>query len=141
MTRRPSAPSTDAGGDRVFDLRLDLLDRQLVDPEGRLVGKVDDLELTAAQGGALYVTALLSGPLALGPRLGGRLGAWVVATARRLSPDPDPAPRRIPMSQVTRIGSALTVALRDGEGGVPVLERWLDIHVISRIPGSSHESQ
>jgi hypothetical protein len=142
MTARPSTWYADpSGGDRVLDLRLELLDRQLVGPEGRLLGKVDDLELTEAPDGALYVTALLSGPLALGPRLGGRVGAWVVAIARRLSLDPDPAPLRIAMSQVTDLGSAVTVAFPAHEGSVAALERWLDVHVISRIPGSSHESQ
>ena len=33
---------------RVLDLNLHLLDRQIVDRDGHLVGKVDDLELTRA---------------------------------------------------------------------------------------------
>jgi hypothetical protein len=138
MTVRPRSSAANPDGDRVFELRLDLLDRQLVDPEGRLVGKVDDLELTEAPEGQLYVTALLSGPLALGPRLGGRLGAWVVAIARRLSSDPEPAPRRIAMSDVTDVGSALTVAVPGSEA---TLERWLDVHLVSRIPGSRHAGE
>ena len=53
---------------------LDLLDRQIVDDESMMAGKVDDLEFEQSNEGYLYVTAILSGLGALGPRLGGRLG-------------------------------------------------------------------
>ncbi len=87
-----------------YDLHLHLLDRQIVDPDGRMVAKVDDLELTEAadEPGTYYVTGILVGPLALGPRLGGRLGHWMAAVAKRLSPDPDPEPKRIDMATGAR---------------------------------------
>jgi hypothetical protein len=133
--RRPDAISG-----RVLDLRLHLLDRQLVGSHGELLGKVDDLELTEGPDGGLYVTALLSGPVALGWRLGGRLGRLVIAAAGRLSRNPAPAPARIDVVRVTDIGSAVTLdASRDDEPST--LERWLDRHLIGRIPGSGHESE
>jgi len=134
--------SSRPGEPRVLDLRLHLLDRQVVGPDGRLLGKVDDLELAEEPDGTLVVTALLSGPLALAPRLGGRLGGWVDAVVRRLSLDRDPAPRRIDIGRVTHIGSAVTVVVPDGgDVSEPPLERWLDVHLIRRIPGSGHESE
>src|SRR4051794_41935464 len=93
--------------DESFDLRLRLLDRQVVDPDGAMICKVDDVELAPADGGGYVVTALLAGPLALGPRLPGRLGRWTVALARRGADDPGPSPRRLPFGRVTELGSAL----------------------------------
>lgn len=41
---------------------LHLLDRQIVDPDDRMVAKVDDVELTDDDKGGMRVTALLTGP-------------------------------------------------------------------------------
>jgi hypothetical protein len=60
-----------------LDAALHLLDRQVVDVEGRMVCNVDDLEVTDAGDGQLSVTGLLVGPAALVPRLSGRLGGWL----------------------------------------------------------------
>ncbi|MEP6598514.1 MAG: hypothetical protein ABJB98_03695 [Actinomycetota bacterium] len=129
-----------AGG-RTLDLHLHLLDRQVVDPEGRFVCKVDDLELDVDETGHPFVTAILVGPRALGPRLGGRLGHWMTAIARRISDGQEEDPRRIDFAQVSDIGSAITVARRHDELDVTPLEDWVDTHIIGRIPGSRHESK
>ena len=126
---------------RTLDLHLHLLDRQVVDPDGRLVCKVDDLELDVDETGRPFVTAILVGPRALGPRLGGRLGRWVTAIARRLSDGQSEHPPRIDFAQVSDIGSAITVARQLDELNVTPLERWVEAHVIGRIPGSRHESE
>ncbi len=126
---------------RVLDVHLRLLDRQLVDPDGRFVGKVDDLELELDESGRPYVTAILVGPRALGPRLGGRLGHWVTAIARRLADGQDEQPQRIDFALVSEIDSAVTVSRRRRDLDVAPLERWVDRNIISRIPGSGHESE
>jgi hypothetical protein len=64
---------------------LHLLDRQLLDCNGEMLGKADDIELTDTPHG-LTVTAVLTGPAALLDRLGGRLGATL--TGRCGSPNP-----------------------------------------------------
>lgn len=127
--------------DEPFDLRLRLLDRQVVDGDGRLVCKVDDVEFERGPDGSWHVVALLSGPQALGPRLPGRLGPWVMAVGRRLSLRPDVAPRRIPFERVTDLGSAVTVDRARDELDVAVLEDWVRDHLINPIPGSRHESE
>ena len=127
--------------DEPFDLRLRLLDRQVVDCDGAMICKVDDVELTAADDGGYVVTALLAGPLALGPRLPGRLGRWVVALARRWATDADPAPRRIPFDRVAELGSAITLDCTRQELGLAALEDWMREHVVDRIPGSTHASE
>ena len=64
---------------------LELLDRQLVDRNGRLVGKVDDVEFEVDdEPDALpHVTALLSGLGALANHIGGDTGATLAAAERR----------------------------------------------------------
>jgi sporulation protein YlmC with PRC-barrel domain len=123
---------------RVVDLHLHLLDRQVVDRTGRLVCKVDDLQLEADETGRLLVTGILVGPRALGPRLGGRLGRWIVAIATRLADRRDREPHRIDMGLVTDIGSAVTIGCDRADLHVDPLEGWIDDHVIGRIPGSRH---
>jgi hypothetical protein len=74
-------------------LGFNLLDRQIVDRDGVQVGKVDDLELSRTEDGALYVSALLTGQQVLGRRIGGWLGREHRAPARthpRTGPDPHP---------------------------------------------------
>jgi sporulation protein YlmC with PRC-barrel domain len=127
--------TSDAVGGPRHDAALDLLDRQLVDVDGRPMGKVDDLELVPAADGRLHVTALLTGPGALGPRLGGRLGEWTVATWRRLRADSGSRPARVPFGEVTDITAAVHLGRRD-DGGTQGLERWLLEHVVRRLPGA-----
>jgi sporulation protein YlmC with PRC-barrel domain len=126
---------------RTLDLHLQLLDRQVIDADGRFVCKVDDLELEVDETGRPFVTAILVGPRALGPRLGGRLGRWVTAIARRLADGQVEHPPCIDFAQVTDIGSAITLARRRDELDVTPLEHWVETHIIGRIPGSRHESQ
>jgi hypothetical protein len=106
-----------------------------------MVCKVDDLELELDAAGRPYVTALLVGPRALGPRVGSRLGRWLAAVAARLAdPDRRTAPR-IDFAQVTEIGSAVQVARRVDELDAAPLEGWVYRHLIGRIPGSDHASE
>jgi hypothetical protein len=123
------------------DLHLQLLDRQVLDQDGRLVCKVDDLELEAGADGIPVVTAILVGPRALGPRLGGRLGRWTVALASRLASSPGVDPPRIPFGVVTDVHSAVDVSRSRAELGVDALEGWVDRHFIGRLPGSTHAGE
>lgn len=133
-------PATGRKAGKEYDAVLHLLDRQIVDPDGRLVAKVDDIELTERADGRLVVSALLLGPGALGPRLRHGLGEWVVAVWRRLRPDTDPEPGRIPMSDVVDIDSAVTIGRRLEQvsgPGVNGLEAWVREYVIDRLPGAT----
>jgi sporulation protein YlmC with PRC-barrel domain len=123
---------------RELDLQLHLMDRQVVDVEGRLVCNVDDLELALDERGRPYVTAILVGPRVLGPRIGGRLGRWIASIAGRLA---TAAPPRIDFGQVTEIGSAVRIARTRAEVAVAPLEDWVNQYVISRIPGSDHAGE
>jgi sporulation protein YlmC with PRC-barrel domain len=103
---------------QAIDAVLHLLDRQIVDRDGRMVCKVDDVELTVRPDGTWEVTGLLAGPAALVPRFGGKLGArlerawgWlgIQQGDRRL-------PYRIPLALVAELGSG--VELLAGREGV-----------------------
>jgi sporulation protein YlmC with PRC-barrel domain len=132
----------------------DLLDRQIVDCDGLLVGKVDDVELEDADledadledgeltdGGPPRVVALLFGPGALGQRIGGRFGRAIAGLARRLHPDPDPASVRIPYEVVAHLDSAVHLGIPRGELPRPWLEGWLCDCVIARIPGAGRAGE
>jgi hypothetical protein len=118
---------------------LELLDNQVVTLEGRMVGKVDDLEIDLTADPPL-ITAILMGPQAWGRRLPGLVGRFVVSVHRRLHDDPDPPPYRITTSSITHLTSAVEVAHE-----VPAAERgmglWVREQFTDRIPGSSHETE
>jgi hypothetical protein len=122
-----------------FSLMELLIDRQIVDVDGLQTAKVDDVEFDVPpDGGQPVLTAILAGPLALGPRIGGRLGAWWAAMGQRLRPNDDPRPNRIPIDQVARLNRtelALTVS-RDVLD-VDRLRDWTRDHLIAPIPGSA----
>jgi sporulation protein YlmC with PRC-barrel domain len=115
---------------------FELLDRQIVDLAGEPIGKVDDVELTVVDG-VPHVAALLSGPQALGRRMGGRLGTWISGVAGRVHPHENPDPLRIPWDLVASHDSAVKLTVRRELLAEPLLEQWLRDHVVGRIPGSS----
>ena len=120
---------------RVLQAGLHLLDRQLIDSDGRLAGKVDDLELEVPEGGGPpVVTAILAGPGALSRRIGGRPGAWLEAVANRLRGDRRPA--RVPFGVVKRIGSAVDLSVAKAELETNRLEAWTRDHLIGHLPGA-----
>ena len=124
---------------RTLEAALQLLDRQLVDKDGRLAGKVDDLELTFPDGGGPpLVTAILAGPGALSRRVGGRLGARLEAVANRLREGDDRRPARVPFSAVTEIGSAVRLRVAKADLETNRLEAWTRDRIIGKLPGAGH---
>jgi sporulation protein YlmC with PRC-barrel domain len=122
---------------RSLDAALNLLDRQLVDSDGRLAGTVDDLELTfPAGGGPPLVTAILAGPGALSRRIGGRLGAWLEGVANRLREGDETRPARVPFGVVKEIGSSIDLHVAKAELETERLEAWTRDHLIGKIPGA-----
>ena len=125
---------------QLIDAALVLLDRQLLDKDGRPAGKVDDLELEEQEdGSAPVVAAILSGPGALARRLGGRLGAWVESVHRRLAEDPEPA--RVPFDVVSGVTTVVELTVSIDDLAVNRFEEWVGEHVIAKIPGAGHEAE
>lgn len=126
---------------RYLDAGLELLDRQVLDCDGRPVGKVDDLELAIDDRGVPTVlVALLVGPQALGMRVGGRVGRTMVGIASRLAGTERPL--TIPVEQVAEIG--IVVRLDVSMDHLPEtgrLEHWLCDQVVARIPGGRRATE
>jgi sporulation protein YlmC with PRC-barrel domain len=121
------------------DAGLHLLDRQIVDKDGKLAGKVDDLELTVPDGGGPpFVSAILCGPEALGHRIGGTLGRWMQAAQARLRPADQKGPARISFGLVKRIVEHVELGVSADELAVTQLDRWVEERVIGKIPGAEH---
>ena len=100
------------------------MDRQVVDRDGLMVCKVDDVELTEHPDLSWEVTGLLAGPPALVPRFGGRLGRGLEESWRRLGLQESNrlVPWRIALALVDELGSGVTLlAAREG-----LLERQTD---------------
>jgi sporulation protein YlmC with PRC-barrel domain len=119
-------------------MRLDrqLLDRQLLDSTGRMVGNVDDVRFAFDDDGVPYVAALLVGHVALTDRIGGRLGRLLSAVAHLLTPHGRARPMEIPYGLVVRVGAAVHLAVAADRLPEPVLEGWLRRHIIDKIPGA-----
>lgn len=114
------------------DGALHLLDRQIIDSEGRLLGKADDVELTERRG-RLVATALLTGPAALLPRLGGAHGDALAERWRALRPAEldRSAPWRVDLSLVHRLDNAFHLSVERDE----VLTKEPVGHRLSRLTG------
>jgi len=120
---------------------LHLLDRQLIDRDGRLCGNVDDLELTSTPDGTVYVSAVISGPGALWYRLGRhRIGGWLRWRVAAAMGTEKPDPVRIPIGKVSEIASALTITVDQPDLASSAAERWVRDHIIGHIPGSRHDA-
>jgi hypothetical protein len=132
-----TGPAGPTAGGRSLDAGLSLLDRQLIDAEGRLAGRVDDLDLAdPADGGPPYVSAILAGPGALARRIGGRPGAWIESIHARLQEAEAEAPASISFGVVQRIGSAIELSVHRDDLETMRFEAWVRDRIIARLPGA-----
>jgi len=108
-----------------IDGALDLLDRQLLDVDGLMLGKVDDVELTQTDDG-LAVTALLTGQVALFHRLGGSLGNDLANKYMLLRPSESNRgrPWRLPIQEVDRLDSAVHLRVHRDESAIRGIETF-----------------
>ncbi len=123
-----------AGNERTVDAQLELMDRQIVDDDDRMVAKVDDVALAEREDGHLVVTGLLTGPGVLGPRLGGALGSITTAIWSRLSGRDPTDPKRIDISLVSGIATVITLHVSRRTADVDGFETWMRDRVIAATP-------
>ncbi len=93
-----------------IDIGLHVLDRQLLDKNGRRCGNVDDLEIEGGAGEVPEVVAILVGPGYWAQRAGliGKLASWI-GGGRRV---------RIDWSDVRNVDSAVELKRDAGELGL-----------------------
>ena len=118
-----------------MDLVRDLLDKKVVDRNGREIGRVDSVVLENGQHGPVRVSAIEIGPAVLAYRVRPALGRWVAALEHGFDVD-EGRPLRIPIGDVLEIADHVKVDRAFGETPAATVEqrlrRWL-----ARIPGSS----
>lgn len=114
------------------EVGLRILDRQLIDKDGEMAGKVDDLEFTERDKGPPVLTAILAGPGAVAPRLG-RAATWIAARRVRLSRGPKPP--TIDFGLVKKIGPEIELTVSRDELDSITSERWA-ARIVERIPGA-----
>ncbi|TYB38441.1 hypothetical protein FXF50_08425 [Micromonospora sp. AP08] len=123
-----------------IQLDKQLLDRQIVDVDGRLVGRVDDIAFAVDEEGYPYVDCLLTGQAALGLRIGGRIGRILTAVADRFTDAPPVPPRRVALTQIDRVDSVVRLRCPAADLPPSPVESWLRRHLIDRIPGADRAS-
>jgi sporulation protein YlmC with PRC-barrel domain len=120
----------------VLDAAFQLLDRQIIDVDGRMAGKIDDLDLefSGEPQAPPRVVAIMLGPGALAPRITGRLGSRIGAIVGRIANEPDPF--EISFGIVKRIDNHVELILPRDDLGIMGFEDWVRTRIISKIPGS-----
>jgi sporulation protein YlmC with PRC-barrel domain len=112
----------------------DLLDKAVVDRNGRELGRVDSIVLEAGPGSAPTVSAIEIGPSVLAWRVLPAFGRWVRALEYAFGVAAD-RPVRIPLAKVLGVNEHVKVDLAFGETAASVIEQRLRRWVRS-IPGA-----
>ncbi len=113
----------------------DVLDEQVIDRRKRKMGKVDGLIIVLRKDQPPRLAYIELGMSTLAHRLHPRLGEWVEALGRKWGARQG-EPFRVPWSKVHPLQLDLKVDLDAEETPVLNWEKWLNQHVIKRIPGS-----
>jgi len=114
--------------DRPLDLVRDLLDHELLDPEGRPCGIVDDIELAGKAGAALHVVGIVVGPPVWGARLPFGLGHVVRALFGRRH-------ARVPWTELRLQGHRIHLRQAARTYGLGSMERRFG-RWIAKLPGA-----
>ena len=118
-----------------MDLVRDLLDKRLVDRNGREMGRVDGIILQLRDGAAPTVAAVEIGFAVLAYRVHPVWGRLAAALEHALGIERD-RPIRIPIGRLAGVHGPITVDAAVGETGAGSVEQWLRRR-ISRLPRSS----
>jgi sporulation protein YlmC with PRC-barrel domain len=110
-----------------IDIGLHVLDRQLLDKNGRRCGNVDDLAIEGGAGEVPEVVAILAGPGYWAQRAGliGRLAGWIGGNRRV----------RVDWSDVAKVGAAVELKREATELGLGRGDDRLRPYV-DKIPGA-----
>jgi sporulation protein YlmC with PRC-barrel domain len=118
-----------------MQLVRDLLDKAVVDRNGREMGRVDRVVVERGSGSPARVVAIEIGPSALAERLGRSLGRWIMGLLHGLDVD-EGQPLRVHVSQILGVTDRVKVDLAFGETPAASMEHKLR-GLVKRIPGAN----
>jgi hypothetical protein len=111
----------------------DVLDKDILDRNGRPLGRVDGIEVELRHSREPRVTNVLLGATVLGQRISRRAGWWAAAVERLYRPR---SPVRIPFGRISLTTDARVRAdVTLGETGADALEHAAR-RVVVRLPGA-----
>jgi hypothetical protein len=116
-------------------LVADVLDEQLLDKTGKRAGRVDGIVLEQREGRPPRITHVEVSPITLLARFSRRFAQRYARWDKRLG-NGRGVPFRIPWARLQQTGKAWRFDM-DAEGETPilVLEDWLRVNIVERIPG------
>jgi sporulation protein YlmC with PRC-barrel domain len=118
-----------------MDLIRDLLDKKVVDRNGREMGRVDSIVLELREDAAPRVVGIEIGPAVLAHRIHPALGRLVAALEHLFKVD-EGRPVRLPLSSIVQFDPHIKVDMTFGDTAVATVEQKVR-RLVSRIPGSS----
>lgn len=117
-----------------MDVVRDVLDKGVVDRNGREMGRVDGILLEQQPGQPLRLAAALIGPAALGDRLHPAVGRLVRHIERMFGLVQD-RPARIDFADIDHVETKVRLRLAIGDTAVAAVEERLRSWLL-RLPGS-----
>jgi len=119
-----------------MDIIRDLLDAQVKDRKGRLIGRVDGIVLDMRAGEAPAVAAIEIGPLTVLRRIHPALGNWFERLGRRFGFDTRPV--RIDIEHVRNVDVDVRLdLLASDEPALLRFEQWARTRFVDRIGGAA----
>ena len=118
-----------------MDLARDCLDKQLVDLNGRHMGRVDGIILEITDDEQPRVRFVEVGMVTQAARLHPRLGRLAARLAKRWGAARFD-PYRIPWSQIVPTGVNVTAGVEAEQTPAFAWEKWLRAKIVGRIPGA-----
>jgi hypothetical protein len=117
-----------------MDVVRDVLDTNVVDRNGREMGRVDGILLEQQAGHPLRLAAIVIGPAALGDRLHPAIGRMVRRIEKRFGLDRN-RPAHINFADIDSIEDKVRLRLTIGETAVEAVEQRLRAWIL-RLPGA-----
>jgi sporulation protein YlmC with PRC-barrel domain len=116
-----------------MNLIRDILDKQLVDRNGRNLGKIDGLILDARPGRPPRVADLEIGPATFARRFSPKFAERLRKFLVRFSSE---GATRIPWESVRDVGVDIELDIEAAQTDALKIEHWLRHKIICRIPGA-----
>jgi sporulation protein YlmC with PRC-barrel domain len=113
----------------------DCLDKQVIDSEGRKIGRVDGIVIDPTGPGRPRVVEIEIGASTLARRLPWPFSDWIIAIIRRVSGSSD-LMASVVWKKIEIERNEVNVAIDGDKTAARELEHWTRKHIVERIPGA-----